>query len=180
MDLRAALKQQYHGGLKMLAQCVEECPDDLWTHVLCNEKDDEGRLCIRSFWRIAGHAAYFTHLYMGQGEEAFQAWPDRRKDDDQSGMWQKPWKLEFFEFPENTDVWSKQEMLGYISYIEGIVDETVDGLDLDTADSGFGWYKKTEKLSHELMNLRHIQGHVGQLSELLMQRGIDTNWVSGS
>jgi hypothetical protein len=34
------------------------------------------------------------------------------------------------------------------------------------------------KLSHQIMNVRHIQGHVGQLSELLMQRGIDTDWVS--
>ena len=34
------------------------------------------------------------------------------------------------------------------------------------------------KLSHELMNLRHTQGHVGQLSELLMARGIDTDWTS--
>jgi hypothetical protein len=36
------------------------------------------------------------------------------------------------------------------------------------------------KLSHELMNLRHTQGHVGQLSELLMARGIDTGWVARS
>lgn len=36
------------------------------------------------------------------------------------------------------------------------------------------------KLSHELMNLRHTQGHVGQLSELLMARGIDTDWISKS
>ncbi len=28
------------------------------------------------------------------------------------------------------------------------------------------------------MSLRHIQGHVGQLSELLMAHGIDTDWVS--
>jgi hypothetical protein len=34
------------------------------------------------------------------------------------------------------------------------------------------------KLSHELMNLRHIQGHVGQLSELLMVAGIDTRWIA--
>lgn len=33
------------------------------------------------------------------------------------------------------------------------------------------------KLSHELMSLRHIQGHVGQLSELLMRDDIDTDWI---
>jgi hypothetical protein len=34
------------------------------------------------------------------------------------------------------------------------------------------------KLSHQILNLRHLQGHVGQLSELLMARGIDIDWVS--
>ena len=114
---------------------------------------------------------------MGQGEDAFQPWPDRRKDADQDGMWHKPWDLEFYDFPENTGAWSKQEMLNYIAYIDSLVNSTVDGLDLETADSGFGWYNETEKLSHELMNLRHIQGHVGQLSELLMARGIDLRWI---
>jgi len=176
MDLRTAIKEQYHGGLTMLSHCVEKCPDDLWDHTLSNETSDRG-LCIRSFWRIAGHAAYFTHLYMGQGEDAFQPWPDRRRDADQDGMWHKPWDIEFYDFPESTGVWSKQEMLNYIAYIDSLVNSTVDGLDLETADSGFGWYKETEKLSHELMNLRHIQGHVGQLSELLMARGIDLRWI---
>lgn len=161
----------------MLAQCVDKCPDDVWLAPGKKEQDEE-RFIIRSYWRIAGHAAYFTHLYMGQGEDVFQPWPDRRKDADQEGMWQRPWGVEFFEFPEGTAVWSKQEMLNYIAFIDSIVDSTVDGLDLDTANSGFAWYTKTEKLSHELMNLRHIQGHVGQLSELLMARGIEIDWIS--
>ena len=39
------------------------------------------------------------------------------------------------------------------------------------------WYPGMAKLSHELMNLRHLQGHVGQLSELLLARGIETDWI---
>ena|SRR5579885_3535052 len=175
MDIRTAMKEQYHAGLAMLAQCVEKCPDDLWEHTLSIETDERG-LCIRSFWRIALHAAYFTHLYMGQGEDAFQPWPGRRKDEHEA-MWKAPWDIEAFEMPENTTPYSKQEISDYISYIDSIVNDTVDGLDLDTANSGFFWYKTTEKLSHELMNLRHVQGHVGQLSELLMARGIDIRWV---
>ncbi len=50
-------------------------------------------------------------------------------------------------------------------------------MDLDSDSTGFSWYPNMTKLSHELMNLRHIQGHVGQLSELLMARGIDVNWI---
>jgi hypothetical protein len=34
------------------------------------------------------------------------------------------------------------------------------------------------KLSHQLMNLRHIRGNMGQLSELMMAKSIDTDWVA--
>jgi hypothetical protein len=60
MDLRAALKEQYHAGLAMLAECVEKCPDDLWT----------SGTHPRTFWRIAFHAAFFTHNYLVQDEAA--------------------------------------------------------------------------------------------------------------
>jgi hypothetical protein len=65
MELRQALKEQYHAGLAMLAECVEKCPEGMWL---------EGEH-PRTFWRIAFHAAFFTHLYLGQNEEAFAPWP---------------------------------------------------------------------------------------------------------
>ena len=176
MDIRTALKEQYRGGLRMLAECIEKCPDDLWAYQFSDETNERGWRCIRSFWRIAYHAAFYTHLYMGQGEEAFQPWPGRKPGENE-GMWGAPWGTEPFEFPEDARVPSQKEILEYIDYIEGLVGNTVDHLDLETANSGFPWYKTTEKLSHELMNLRHIQGHVGQLSELLMQRSIDIDWI---
>src|SRR5687767_9187708 len=60
-NLRAALKEQYHAGLNMLRQCIEQCPDDLWT----------SGSHPRPYWRIAFHAAFFTHLYLLQDESAF-------------------------------------------------------------------------------------------------------------
>ncbi len=54
------------------------------------------------------------------------------------------------------------------------------GFYLAAGETGFSWYPSMSKLSHELMNLRHLQGHVGQLSELLMAHGIDTDWVARS
>src|SRR3954468_18049416 len=69
MDLRQALKEQYHAGLAMLAECVDKCPEGMWL---------EGEP-PRAFWRIAWHAAYFTHNYLVQNEEAFNGsvadWP---------------------------------------------------------------------------------------------------------
>jgi hypothetical protein len=181
MDLRGALKDQYHGGLAMLAECVERCPDDLWAApnpAVAVPTAGEWGGVERSFWRIAFHNAYFTHLYLGQGEAAFQPAPDgsgvRRMEFE--GMWQAPWDLEPYELPVKTEPCRPGEILAYIAYVNGIVDSTVEGLDLDTDQSGFAWYKNITKLSHQLMNLRHLQGHVGQLSELLMLRGIDTDW----
>ena len=155
MDVRRALKEQYRGGLAMLAECVEKCPEEMWQAV-----DAE-----RPFWRIAHHAAFFAHFYLGQTEPAFQPWSVRQTGTDVE-LWCDP--------PEP---FSRDETLAYIRYIDGLMDPTIDGLDLDSGETGISWYQNMTKLSHELMNLRHLQGHVGQLSEQLMQRGIDTSWI---
>lgn len=86
--------------------------------------------------------------------------------------------MEPYQLQEETRPLTQGEMTEYISYIRGIVDETIDGLDLDRQETGYHWYPNMTKLSHQIMNLRHLQGHVGQLSELLMANGIDTDWVS--
>ena len=166
MDVRAALKDQYHASLAMLRQCVELCPDDLWvsgTHP-------------RTFWRIAFHAAFFTHLYLGQNHEALRPWPGRR--DDLQRLWDVSEDIEPYELPEELEPCRQKEILDYIAFVDGLVDPTVDALDLDTQESGFSWYKNISKLSHQILNIRHVQGHMGQLSELLMGRGIDIDWVS--
>jgi len=52
-------------------------------------------------------------------------------------------------------------------------------LDLDSAESGFSWYRMS-KLEHQFVNLRHIQHHTGQLADRLRQeadRGVE--WVGG-
>ncbi|MEQ1932961.1 MAG: hypothetical protein ABL962_03650 [Fimbriimonadaceae bacterium] len=96
MDLRSALKEQYHASLTMLADCIEQCPEDLWTtpNPRCEDGD---RIIFRSFWRIAFHTAYFTHLYLGQGESSFQPAPSNlavRKREDLEAMWQEPGDIE--------------------------------------------------------------------------------------
>jgi hypothetical protein len=168
MSVRHALKEQYHAGLAMLAECVEKCPDDLWT--MGPQR--------RTFWRIAFHAAFYAHLYLGQDEASYEKWEGRREGCEE--LWNQPWSVEPFELPTDVEPWWRAETLAYIAFIDSLVDRTVDSLDLDRPDTGFPWYKNMTKLSHELMSVRHIQGHVGQLSELLMARGIDTDWIGKS
>ena len=84
------------------------------------------------------------------------------------------------ELPEGAESYRRNEILDYIRFVDELVDPTVDQLNLAADETGFSWYPNMSKLSHQLMNLRHTQGHVGQLSELLMARGIDTDWVAKS
>lgn len=163
--LRQALQEQYHAGLAMLTECVEKCPDDLWT----------AGTHPRTFWRIAFHAAYFTHLYLGQCEDVYQLWPDRPRGCPE--LWQKPWSVEPYELPEDFEPYTGKQVLDYIAHIESLIDPTVDALDLEAQETGLPWYRDISKLSHQLMNVRHLQGHVGQLSELLMARRIDSHWI---
>ncbi len=169
MDLRQALEEQYHAALTMLAECVGKCPEGLWL---------EGEH-PRTFWRIAFHAAFFTHLYLGQDEEAFQPWHGRREGI-HHGLWHPPFDVEPYELPEEAEIYRSSEILDYIRFIDALIDPTVDQLDLDSDATGFSWYKNMTKLSHQVMNLRHLSAHTGQLSELLIARGIDTDWVAKS
>lgn len=168
MDLlRCSLIEQYRAGLVMLAQCVERCPDDLWA---------AGRH-PRTFWRIAYHAAFYTHLYLGQDEAAFVPWPGLRPGAD--ALWGSD--VEPFRLPEEIPPYAPAEVLDYIAFVDALIEPTVAALDLTVTGTGFPWYPpEMTKLSHELMTLRHLQGHVGQLSELLMACGIDIDWVGGA
>jgi hypothetical protein len=162
MDLRQALKEQYHAGLAMLADCVERCPDEVWV----------SGTYPRTYWRIAWHTVFFTHLYLGQNEDAYRPWTSHGK------VWENLIEVEPYELPPNVETRERKEMLEYIAFVDGLIDPTVDALNLDATETGFSWYKNMTKLSHQLMNLRHIQGHVGQLSEILMAHGVDTDWVA--
>lgn len=172
MDIRQALKEQYHAGLAMLANCVELCPQDLWT----------AGDYPRPYWRIAWHTAYFTHNYLLANEEAFNSsvadWPLAVRtrlgvSDTQSAV-----EVEPYELPDGVAPLTPHEALEYIAVVRGVVDAAIDELSLDSHETGFSWYPNMSKLSHVLMNMRHVQGHVGQLSELLMAKGIDIEWIA--
>ena len=174
MELRQALKEQYHAGLAMLTECVEKCPEEMW---LVGEHP-------RTFWRIVSHTVYFTHNYVVQDEQAFNDsaadWPLAVRTILGVSDTQKAIEVEPYELPEGVPPLTRQEVLEYTAYVRGLIDATIESLDLESQETGFSWYPNMSKLSHVLMNLRHIQGHVGQLSELLMARGIDIDWVAKS
>lgn len=158
--LRAALKGQYRAGLAMLRQCMERCPDEVW---IAGEHP-------RTFWRIAYHAVFYTHLYIQVDEDAFQPWELSRPDA------RKLWHEDDKQTPEEPP-YSKQQLLEYVDLVSGGVDRWVDALNLEAPTTGFWWYS-IPKLDHQLMSVRHLQGHVGQLSERLYAAGVDLDWIT--
>ncbi|HLO97338.1 MAG TPA: hypothetical protein VK171_01980 [Fimbriimonas sp.] len=162
MEIRSAIKRQHHAGLAMLRQAIEVCPDDLW---LSGEHP-------RTYWRIAYHAAGYAHLYLYEG---MNDW--------------KPWALARNECAvlegdvEVMTPYTKSEMLDFVDLIVSEVDLRVDAIDIEAPHCGFTWYPNVTRLELHILSLRHLHGHIGQLHELLIARGLDVEWigqVSGS
>lgn len=151
----------------MLDQGVQLCPPDLW---IAGEYP-------RYTWRVVWHAALFTQVYMVQNYEEYKPWPGGTNPA-HADIWNNPAYFEPYELPDGLPVLEQAEALAYIRWIYDSIEPTINSLDIDSPDSGIEWYPGMTKISHELLNLRHLQGHVGQLSELLMARGIDIDWVS--
>jgi hypothetical protein len=157
MRLKSSICGQYQAGLAMLRQAVERCPDAVWA----------SGVYPRTYSRIAYHAVFFTHLYLQPNEESFRRWSGDRGYD--PNLWGDA---------EPVEPYSQSEILEYIDFVNSIVVSAVDKLDLESDESGFSWYPRVTKLDHQLMNFRHLQGHVGQLSEILMSHGLDTDWMA--
>jgi len=161
MNIRPAIEGQYRAGLAMLRECIEKCPDEVWS---AGEHP-------RAFWRIAYHALYYTHLYALRGLEDFQPWerdvPHARVLwlDDEEGI------------PPVETTFRQADLLEYLSFIETHLGGWLDEVDFSSSESGFYWYK-IPKLDHEILSVRHLGVHVGQLQERLYERGIDLDWVS--
>lgn len=162
MDVRAALKGQYRGALAMLRQTIERCPDEVW---LSGQHP-------RTVWRIAYHALFYTHLYLQPDLGGFTPWEEDRSH--AAHLEALPWPPH--EMPEECEPYSRADVLRYLDLLTGMIDEGVDRLDLDSEESGFPWYDMP-KLDHQIVNIRHIQQHVGEISELLFRQGMEDHWV---
>lgn len=148
MDVKAALKNQYHAALAMLRQAIEECPEKLWV----------GGDYPVAFWRVAYHVLFFTHFYLQSNHNLFfgrgnttitttNAWarfPIRRTASPRSGI-RKP----------------------------GRRSSSTGG----SVTTWFPWYK-LPKLDHQVNNIRHVQHHAALLAgRLRVAEGSDIRWV---
>ncbi|MEZ0324955.1 MAG: DinB family protein [Fimbriimonas sp.] len=156
-NLKLALKGQYHAALDMLKGAIEACPEEIWV----------GGVPPRSFWRLAYHTLFYTHLYLEVRMDDFVAWELHRDE------------VESDQERERMDAapYTKAEILRYWELVDAMVDPKLDRIDLDSLESGFSWYS-IPKLDHQILNIRHIQEHAGQLRDRLMEAGIDQGWTT--
>ncbi len=170
MNIRAALKSQYHAAMNMLKQAVELCPDSMWADVgpLSACKGNEHPV---PFWRIVYHTLHGTDLYLQQREEDFHPWEHHRP-----GYEDLPWPPG--SGPKILEPYTKEQLLDYWRICDEKIDAGVEKLDLDTSESGFSWHKTMSKLEHQLQNIRHIQHHTASLAaRLRLAVGADVRWV---
>jgi hypothetical protein len=163
MNVRAALKSQYHAALAMLAEAIEQCPDDLWT----------GGNYPVAFWRVAYHALFYTHLYLQPSEKEFRPWEHHR--DEYQFLGSLPWPP--YRQPKIEDPYTKAQIVDYWRLCDEMVNAAVDRLDLDAQECGFPWYT-LPKLDHQINSIRHIQHHAALLAgRLRLAIGTDIHWV---
>lgn len=159
MNEHKILIAQYRAALEMLRQAIDRCPETIW------DNHDTGA----SFWQIAYHAVFYTHLYIQDSQHTFTAWPKHREEYQLGDQLPQPPR----QPPDKTIV------LEYLDFCEQQVVEKVMATDLG-ADSGFEWLPFC-KLELHLYTIRHIQQHVGELMERLGSRAaIGVDWVSSA
>jgi hypothetical protein len=133
---------------------------------------------VNAFWQIAYHTLFFTHMYLQQDEKAFRAWEHHQ------GAVQNPDGIPGPPDPSSSlplipKPYTKAQVLEYWHFCDQMIDDAVDKLDLENSQSGFPWYRMS-KLEHQLVSLRHLQHHAGQLADRLRSAAnVGIKWVQG-
>lgn len=154
MDVVPILISQYLASLEMLKQTIAQCPEPVW-----NAASDRNR-----FWQVAYHALFFTHLYLGESEEAFRPWSKHRGG------------YEDFPAPENGEPYDKNTILEYLAFCEQEVRERVPELNMEAIAAFHSRSRSTLEL--QVYSIRHIMQHAGELMERLGTRGdVKIDWV---
>jgi hypothetical protein len=163
MDVRSALKSQYHAALKTLHDVIEKCPEGMW-----NDPTDPA-----PFWRVVYHTLYFAHLYLQSSQEEFRPWARHREE----AQYISSLPREANRPPKPCEPFTRDDLLEYCGMCDAMIDAGVDRLDLSAPHCGFAWYQMPT-LEHQIVNIRHIQHHAAALaSRLRRSAGIAINWV---
>jgi hypothetical protein len=101
------------------------------------------------FWFKAYHTLFYAHKYLQINPGDFVHWKKHRHPDGEKPM-------------------AKEEILEYMAFVEGQVAEKIPITDLEAGAGFLG--NRLSKLELQIINIRHIQEHTGELYERLGSR----------
>ncbi|MCB0667312.1 MAG: DinB family protein [Saprospiraceae bacterium] len=152
--IKSALISQYRASLMMFRNAINLCSPELWL---------SGRY-PNPTWQMVYHALFFMDLYLYPHLDDCKSWEGHRKG------------YQDFE-RKDLDPYTKPEVLQFLSYIDNRLESAVNGIDLNAPECGFYWYK-VNKLEHQLVNLKHLQHHLGQLQDRIRnEQGEGIGWI---
>jgi len=141
--------RQVAAAIQMCGQAIEACPDELW--------DDRSR--GTPFWHLAYHALYYTDLYSNFLAGDYGAY---------GGIVGTP-----------AEAYGRDQLADYARRILAKSEASFARLTDERAleRCGFWWYELNVG-EFALVNLRHLQHHVGQLALLLRRHAdIALDWL---
>ena len=108
------------------------------------------------------HTLFYAHFYLQPRKEDFMPWAKHRKN--------------YHLMEPGGEPNSKAEILEYCEIVQQQIDKQVSASDL-SAPSGFEWLP-FNRLETHLYNIRHLQHHVGELSERVgVAANVEVDWV---
>ncbi len=161
--ISSSFRSQYMGALSMLKKSITTCPDEVW-----NDSSYGNR-----FWHLSYHALFFAALYLSPSMEKSVLWDKCRPLYHALSKWESAPDYD----PDQNIPYTKEELLEFHDFIIARLDVAFDEVPFD-GPSGFNWIS-FNKFQLHIYNLRHLQHHIGQLSERVKQvTGKGVSWVS--
>ncbi len=110
-----------------------------------------------AFWFKAYHTLYYAHKYLQINPKDFKYWKKHHKPDSEKPL-------------------AKEEILEYMAFVEGQVADRIPLTDLEASAGFLG--NRLSKMELQIINIRHIQEHTGELYERLGSReNIALDWA---
>ena len=102
-----------------------------------------------NFWFKAYHTLYYAHKYLQINPKDFVPWKKHHK-------------------PQPGNPIAREEILEYLAFVEGQVTDRIPLTDLEAGAGFLG--NRLSKMELQIINIRHIQEHTGELYERLGSR----------
>lgn len=109
------------------------------------------------FWFKAYHTLYYAHKYLQINPKDFVPWKKHLK-------------------PQPANPIAREEILEYLAFVEG---QVMDRIPLTDLEAGAGFLgNRLSKMELQIINIRHIQEHTGELYERIGSReNIALDWA---